>query len=553
MYDDGDVVAVDKPCGVPCQAVDPERPDDLPTRLARHLARRHGVDDAYVGTHQRLDRATSGVIVYARRREANAGLAAQLEGREVRKEYVAGVTGGRVPEVLRHRLARGGDGRAEVVGARDRRGRDAVTRVLDVERRGGRALLRLAIETGRTHQIRAQLAHVGAPVAGDVLYGGAPAGRLMLHASALELAHPCTGEPLRLEAPRPIDLDAWLAGAPPRLDDAPTLRRRVEDAMQARWGLGRAALGRPATTAFRLIHGAGDGAPGLHVDVYGDHLVAHLDDDAPPEVARVVVEELARLGFAGVYLKRHPRQPGRLTPELAAALAPPRASAGDDAPDEIVVLEHGVPYGARLGDGLATGLFLDQRENRRRVGEMARDASVLNLFAYTCGFTVAAVAGGARRTVSVDASRAALRRGQQNVARVGGGGDHAFERADVFEALARMPAQSFDLVVSDPPTFSTTSATRWTSGDGHRRLAAECLRVLRPGGRLLACSNDARLSWQRLRRHLHDGARDAGRTVDQMKNLLPPEDFPAGPAEAPHPKAVLLTVSARRARSGRRR
>src|ERR1019366_9110336 len=87
IHDDGDLIVVDKPVGVSSQAADPERPDDVVTRLKAHLG------GAYLGTHQRLDRDTSGLLVFARRKEANASLAAQFEGRSVKKTYLAGVTG----------------------------------------------------------------------------------------------------------------------------------------------------------------------------------------------------------------------------------------------------------------------------------------------------------------------------------------------------------------------------------------------------------------------------------------------------------------------------
>src|SRR5579862_414163 len=91
LHEDSDLIAIDKPPGVPSQAADPERPDDVVTRLSRYLTARG--EDGYLGVHQRLDRETSGVLVYARRREANKPLASQFEGRRVEKTYLAAVTG----------------------------------------------------------------------------------------------------------------------------------------------------------------------------------------------------------------------------------------------------------------------------------------------------------------------------------------------------------------------------------------------------------------------------------------------------------------------------
>src|SRR5579884_1859836 len=254
IHHDADVVVVDKPAGVPSQSADPERPDDVVTRLGRFFAARGG--DPYLGVHQRLDRDTSGVLLMARRRDANARLAAQFEGRAVAKTYVACVTGwprGRDRATLRDAVAPGRDGRMHVLPARAAGASEAVTRARVLGRRDERTMLELELETGRTHQARVQLAHAGAPVAGDALYGGAPAPRLMLHAGALALRHPSTGARASFRAPTPPELDAWLARGDPgeaTYDDDAALARAVAQAVERRWGLGRGDEGPRATTAF---------------------------------------------------------------------------------------------------------------------------------------------------------------------------------------------------------------------------------------------------------------------------------------------------------------
>ncbi|MBX3273341.1 MAG: class I SAM-dependent methyltransferase [Sandaracinaceae bacterium] len=526
VHEDDDLIAVDKPPGVPCQSADPAHPDDLPhrLRLARGLA--------YVGVHQRLDEDTSGVILYAKRPEANAGLAAQFEGRRVDKRYEAIVTGWRGgPRRLEHQLARRGE-RVEVVGAGDRRGKRAITRVERVERHGERARLTIAIETGRTHQIRAQLAAEGAPIDGDLRYGGADAPRLLLHASRLALAHPIGGAPLALDAPPPPLFDAWLTGAhdpfaPHALDDA------LERATERRWGLAQ----RSDLDAFRLLDAAGDGVPGVTIDRYaGWWLVSLYDEGAAHSAA--VLDAIARRGEArGVYVKRRPRQ-ANLVGEADAALAPPEPVRGEPAPSPLAIVEDGVPYLVRLGDGLSTGLFLDQRLNRARVRASAGGARVLNLFCYTAGFTVAAALGGARESLSLDASASALARAEENLRHAGLSLDaHRLSRRDCFEALRRLAkrGERFDLVVLDPPTYSTTKKTRWASGKGWVGLARDAFAVLSPGGALLACSNDRRMTQDVFRHHVRDGAREAGVTLARLDDLARPRDFP----DPRGPKALL--------------
>jgi 23S rRNA (cytosine1962-C5)-methyltransferase len=559
VHEDADVLAIDKPVGVSCEPLESEPGADLPARLTRYLAERDApsAPDKYLGAQQRLDAAMSGVVLYARRREANAGLARQLEARDAVRELVAGVTGwtgeGRV---LRHRLGKGDGARLVRVGARDSRGKDAEAHVRVLERRGDRALLLCRVAAGGPLTLRTQLALEGAVVVGDTLYtpparddvSAAP--RLLLHAQRLALRHPLTDAPLELVAPLPRVFRDWLErGDRAPFDDAQSLRDRLEDAMQARFGLAQLAHAADPTTAYRLVHEHGDGLPGLAVDVYGEHLVAQLLGDEASAHADALFDALAELGFAGVYAKHRPKQANVVVDTRRDELAPKLPVRGLATPEEtLLVHEHGLPLEVRLGDGLSTGVFLDQRESRRRVRELSRDARVLNLFAYTCAFSAAAAAGGARLTLSVDASRDALAWGERNVARAreafGTTGDDQFLRADVFDALARLSksGERFDLVIVDPPTYATTRASRWTSGASWRGLVAQCAALLAPGGRLLASSNDRRLPLAKFRRLVHEGARDAEREVTQLKELPTQRDFPVGAGREAPLKSVLVSV-----------
>lgn len=561
LYEDEDLIVVDKPEGVPSQSADPTQPDDLVYRLSRFLAERAGkTGRAYLGVHQRLDQDTSGVILYAKRKEANAGLARQLEGRTVEKRYVACVEGWRGGDRrLEHRLVRGDDGRTHVASPHDRRAQQALSHVRVLERSGARTLLEVRIETGRTHQIRAQLAAEGAPVIGDRLYGGAPASRLFLHARSIALAHPTRGTPLVVEAPPP-------AGFAPEIAQAVGTRWATMDepfelvlarAVERRWGLAhRAARADDRTSAYRVLDGDGEGAPGLAVDAYDRWLVAHLYADEVEQRLEPVLDALTKLGARGVYVKHRPRQANVIVDGRAEDFAPSLPTRGEPAPEPLVIHENGVPYLVRLGEGLSTGIFLDQRENRRRVRELAKGARVLNLFAYTCAFTVSAAAGGARETLSIDASARLLEWGRENLAHAGLLGDaHRFEVGDVFDALARLARerQRFELVCLDPPTYSTTRSSRWASGKDWARLAALTLAVLAPGGRLLACSNDRRMRLGAFRKHLHEGARAAHVSIAQMKDLPCPADFPAPFDREPHLKSVLVTTAPSRASAAPRR
>jgi 23S rRNA (cytosine1962-C5)-methyltransferase len=553
LHDDGDIVVVDKPEGVPSQSADPERADDVVTRLRAHFA------GAYLGVHQRLDQDTSGLLVFARRREANASLAEQFEGRSVRKTYVACVTGwaGRDRCTLRDAIERGDGAKMRVSKRGGANAKAAVTHVRVVDRRADRVMLELDLETGRTHQARVQLAHCGAPIAGDSLYGGASAPRLMLHASVIELAHPTTHARVRFVCPPPPDFDAWLSGGDLGhrvYDDDSAFARALARAVERRWGLGRADSGPRATTAFRLVNEEGDGLPRLAIDVYDGWLVAQFyGEDGPWADAgrrERVLDRVHALGFRGVYVKVRPQQANELTRQPGARhdeLAPPQPVRGAPGLGEVPIIEEGVPLLVRLGDGLSTGIFLDQRNNRRRVRAAASGKSLANLFAYTCSFTVAAAIGGARRTVSVDASAGALERGRANLVHSGAaeapGAEHTFVADDAFSWLDRAARREerFDLIVLDPPSYSTTKRGRFVAADDYVTLAASAIAVLGPGGRLLACTNHRGISRARFRRMLFDAARAAKRDVTQVKDLSEASDYPVPPGREASAKSVWVS------------
>jgi 23S rRNA pseudouridine1911/1915/1917 synthase len=151
---------------------------------------------------QRLDRGTSGVIFFSKRSDLNVRLTRQFERRKIRKQYLA-ICDGEIsePRTIDAPIARIG---AIKFAVRDD-GKRAVTHVIPIDANAEGSLLSIVLETGRTHQIRVHLASIGHPLAGDWLYGEENAARPMLHAAALEMLHPLTGQPLRVEAPPPED------------------------------------------------------------------------------------------------------------------------------------------------------------------------------------------------------------------------------------------------------------------------------------------------------------------------------------------------------------
>ena len=246
------------------------------------------------------------------------------------------------------------------------------------------------------------------------------------------------------------------------------------------------------TDALRLLDGTGDGAAfaGLYVDDFaGRWLVGTTrPGQTPPDFLR----ELVGAGPDGprsVYWKpldargEHQR--------------PPTLWAGEAVTAPFTARENGLTYRIDFLGGYSQGIFLDQRGNRLSLRRrMQPGRSVLNCFAYTCAFSVAAAAGGAR-TVNVDLSRRSLDWGRENFALNGlptDDGDHQFLAGDVFDSLRRLARQErrFDAVVLDPPTFSRDRKGRvFRAEDDFGALAALAAPLLAPGGVLL-CSSNAR-------------------------------------------------------------
>jgi len=527
-----DLLVVDKPFGLPVHGGSAAT-GDLVTALRQWLG---GLgEDDYLGVHQRLDQAASGVMFFTRRREVNQRAARAAETHEIERVYRAAVTDPGLDDSgeLQHDLAPAGGGRMRVVPSGGKPSRAAFRVLL---RRPGRALVELRPKTGRTHQLRVQLAAAGAPIAGDRLYDGPAAFRLLLHATELRL--PFDSDWFSAVAPR--DLEDWVESKPPSLPASyEELRGALLDAAWKRRLLCARA------SAYRLANGEGDGLPGVCVDRHGDYAVLAVSTPEAEQRQRELGEALLELGARGVYLKRRLRSGKQETP--LSRLAPSEPLAGVRAPDPMEVREDDLRLEVSLGDGLSTGLFVDQRENRKRVATLAAGARVLNLFSYTCSFSVAAASGGASRVVSVDLSGRALERGRNNFARNQlDSAAYEFVKGDAIRYVerARRRGEVFDLVVLDPPSFATGAKRGgFRVARDYGRVASDALAVLAPGGRLLAITNHRGTSVARLRRYLHEAARDAGRQVSQMKDLAPAPDCPDG-LEGPTPsKSVLVTVT----------
>lgn len=282
------------------------------------------------------------------------------------------------------------------------------------------------------------------------------------------------------------------------------------------------------TTAYRLVNAAGDGLPGLVVDRYGPLLVVRVYSKAwEPHLDHLVSVLEACPGVDFVV-----RRLGVRRVDSGSGLV---SLAGPAPPSALVVTEAGLRFIVRPAEGQKTGLFLDQREHRRFVAGLAGGLRVVNLFAYTGGFSVHAAAAGARHVTTVDIAQAALDDARENFRLNGLDPDrHAFECADVF-AYQPAPGEA-DLVVCDPPSLSHGKGADRAASNAYRDLSASTGRMVGPGGLVATSSCTARLTMERWEGAVRDGLRKAGRWSMLWRAGDPP-DHPVG---AEHPEARYL-------------
>ncbi len=263
------------------------------------------------------------------------------------------------------------------------------------------------------------------------------------------------------------------------------LRDQLAAALELRQQLGLATD--PLTNAYRLVHAAGDGLPGLVIDRYASVAVVQCHSIGMHLHRREIAEALLEL-LPGVITTVYDKSSAVL-PDRYANQATDGRLAGE-AIKEVVVLENGRRFRVDFVDGQKTGFFLDQRENRWLLGSYATDARVLNTFCYTGGFSVYALLGGAAQVHSIDLSRPAIDLTRDNVARNGDLADrHEAHTSDVMDWLKEhAEPRSYDIVVVDPPAFAKNKHRRHKAVQAYKRLNARAIAAIQPGGLLFTFS-----------------------------------------------------------------
>lgn len=300
------------------------------------------------------------------------------------------------------------------------------------------------------------------------------------------------------------------------------------------------------TTGFRLVNGESDGWPGLVLDRYDTTVVLKSYTSAwlpwLPQITKVISSRL--------HPERIVLRLSRNSREFAAthfAVTDGQILKGTQVQHPVIFLENALLFEADVLRGQKTGFFLDQRENRRQVQALAKGRSVLNAFSFSGGFSAYAARGGARRVTDLDISPHALAAGERNFALnrsnpILKGCPRDQIQADAFEWLAANGSRAFDLVVLDPPSLAKRETERERAIAAYGRLAALGLSVLRPHGRLLACSCSAHVSETEFFDAVRAAARRATPRFAELARATHAPDHPATIAEARYLKAIYLEI-----------
>ncbi|MBR6131551.1 MAG: class I SAM-dependent rRNA methyltransferase [Bacteroidales bacterium] len=297
----------------------------------------------------------------------------------------------------------------------------------------------------------------------------------------------------------------------------------------------------PDTTMYRLVNGEGDGLPGLIIDLYDGNAVLQFHSFGMYQLRDVFVQCLHELfpNLRSIYNKSGLTlgETEQFTPEdelLFGELGAVRAK------------ENGIAFNIDILGGQKTGFFLDQRDSRAMVGELARGRNVLNMFCYSGGFSTYALRGGAVHVDSVDISRKAIELTEGNIQLLGGDAPqrHTAYCKDVFAFLEEMPSQQYDLIVLDPPAFAKHHRVKEQGIKGYRNINRKAMSKLKPGGLLFTFSCSQAISIDDFRTIAFSAAAMENKTVRVVHQMQHALDHPVSiyHPEGDYLKGLLLAV-----------
>ena len=342
--------------------------------------------------------------------------------------------------------------------------------------------------------------------------------------------------------------------------------RMLSRALKLRQAMG---LGSGSTNCYRLVHGEGDGLPGLIVDYYNGVCVLQAHSVGMFRAKNAIAAALCEVygdSLKAVYDKSSGTAPFKAGLDLIDGYLYKSDSSchssschssschssschsersEESNPDETVVLENGNKFIVNWNEGQKTGFFLDQRENRARVGQLAHGRRVLNLFCYTGGFSIYALAGGAQHVDSVDSSQRAMDMVDRNVALNGFSSDlHTSYCADAIDFVKNVPDGAYDLIIVDPPAFAKHRGALKNALRAYQRLNAAAIAKVAPGGFVFTFSCSQVVDKESFALAVFSAAAETGRSVRILDRLNQPGDHSVNiyHPEGEYLKGLLLYV-----------
>ncbi len=504
LYQDANWLAVNKPSGISTH-----RAHEGDTGLVEWLSLHH---DLQVYICSRLDKGTSGVVLFALTPAAVAKAQIIHEKEEAEKVYF---------------FIAGKSSRTTWTNTDPLDGKPCKTIFNTVQEGTVHNLYKAVIHRGRTHQIRRHAAGSGIPLLGDELYGGPSFVRLCLHCNAVNWP----GIDQRLETELPEWFKSCLNGSTKEIAGLALTEKRYPFLISI-------------SDCCRLIHRGEYSKEDIAIDKYGEWLCVTGYDESTP--AKQLLQRLGKLLSAlsaacdchGGVVKTNLRDPHKK--QLFADFI----HWGKEIPESFLVREHDLHFSVRLNKQQHVGLFLDQRDSRRRIASIVKNKRVANLFAFTCSFSISALSGGAEVVFSVDLAAGCLKLGRKNIAinQLTSGGKAKFIKEDARKWLARQLRKKqndpehyvpFDVIICDPPVFASSGKGKSFHVEKEwPKLAGEVWEILAQKGTALFSNNHQKGSES----FYFDTLQQRFSRVTRIK---PPMDFPQIAGRPPHVRIYL--------------
>lgn len=314
-------------------------------------------------------------------------------------------------------------------------------------------------------------------------------------------------------------------------------QKRIQDAYLFRKNMG--LVNSTDTNVYRLIHAEGDNLPGLIVDYYNGHIVLQIHSVGMYQNLESIVQSLSKVfgdKLVTIYNKSETTMPFKGPVKVVNGHITGQA-------EEAIVEENGLKFKVRWTTGQKTGFFIDQRENRELVRKLALGKKVLNMFSYSGGFSVYAMAGKAELVHSIDSSAAAIDLVNDNMELNFSSANQKAITTDAFKYLAEN-TEPYDLIILDPPAFAKHQNVLHNALQGYKRLNQQALEKIQPGGILITFSCSQVVSRENFRKSVFAAAANAKRSVRILYQLSQPTDHPVNiyHPEGEYLKGLVLYV-----------